>query len=124
MVASGARNEMLQNKGYYNNLLRNYPKEMPSIYEKAIDDDIPRTFHNSSDEILYSKKLKHILIAYSRRNISIGYCQGFNFIAGFILKTVHNEEEAFWLFVQIIESILPLNYFSNAFGVLVDSVLM
>ena len=71
MVSSGARNEMLQNKGYYNNLLRNYPKEMPSIYEKAIDDDIPRTFHNSSDEILYSKKLKHILIAYSRRNISI-----------------------------------------------------
>lgn len=124
MVSSGARNEMLQNKGYYNNLLRNYPKEMPSIYEKAIDDDIPRTFHNLSDEILYSKKLKHILIAYSRRNISIGYCQGFNFIAGFILKTVHNEEEAFWLFVQIIESILPLNYFSNAFGVLVDSALI
>ena len=124
MVSSGAKNEMAQNKGYYHNLLKNCPKSMPSLYEKIIEEDISRTFRNSSDEIMYGKKLKNILIAYSRRNITIGYCQGFNFIVGFILKNVKNEEEAFWLFVQIVESLLPLNYFSNAFGVLVDSALI
>jgi hypothetical protein len=32
-----------------------------------------------------------LLLAYSRRNISIGYCQGFNFIAGRLLKTFESE---------------------------------
>jgi len=37
------------------------------------------------------RKLKNILLAYSRRNISIGYCQGFNFIVGRLLKIYTNE---------------------------------
>jgi hypothetical protein len=65
-------------------------------------------------------KLKNILIAYSRRNNSIGYVQGMNFIVGNLLKVVKNEEECFWLFVQIIEQILPLNYFSELAGLMVD----
>jgi hypothetical protein len=36
-------------------------------------------------------KLKNILLAYSRRNSTIGYCQGFNFIAGKILKNCEDE---------------------------------
>ena len=36
-------------------------------------------------------KLKNILLAYSRRNISVGYSQGFNFIVGKILKIIDNE---------------------------------
>jgi hypothetical protein len=35
--------------------------------------------------------LKNILIAFSRRNSSIGYIQGFNFIVGRILEIVENE---------------------------------
>jgi len=42
-------------------------------------------------------KLKNVLLAYSRRNITIGYCQGFNFIVGKLLK-IYTEE--------VIESIL------------------
>jgi hypothetical protein len=40
-------------------------------------------------------KLKNILLAYSRRNISIGYCQGFNFIVGRLLKVYDSEVKYF-----------------------------
>jgi len=66
------------------------------------------------------RKLKNILLAFSRRNVSIGYVQGFNFIAGRILKIIPNEESAFWIFTQIIEYILPINYFSEMSGLMVD----
>lgn len=65
-------------------------------------------------------KLKRILIAYSRRNISIGYCQGFNFIAGRILKTIDNEEHSFWVFTEVMEEILPINYYSELVGIMTD----
>jgi hypothetical protein len=66
------------------------------------------------------KKLRNILLAYSKRNLSIGYVQGFNFIVGRIIKFISNEEEAFWLFCQIIENILPLNFYSEMAGLMVD----
>jgi hypothetical protein len=61
-----------------------------------------------------------VLQAYSRRNLSIGYVQGFNFIVGRLLKITHNEEDVFWLFAQIIENILPINYYSEMAGLMVD----
>lgn len=42
-----------------------------------------------------------------------------NFIAGNILKHL-NEQESFWLFVTICENILPLDYYSDLLGVLID----
>jgi hypothetical protein len=35
--------------------------------------------------------IKRILLAFSRRNTSIGYCQGFNYIVGKIYKICQNE---------------------------------
>lgn len=64
--------------------------------------------------------MKNILTAFSRRNVTISYVQGMNFIVGTLLKIVSNEEECFWLFVQIIENILPLNYFNELAGLMVD----
>jgi hypothetical protein len=64
--------------------------------------------------------LKNVLLAYSRRNISIGYCQGFNFIVGRLLKVFNNEEETFWVFTQILEDILPVNYFAELAGMIID----
>ena len=49
----------------------------------------------------------------------MGYCQGVNFIAARLL-TCMKEEEAFWVLNQIIEKYLPLDYYSNMVGVLVD----
>ena len=115
---------MKEHPNYYSNLLTNYPKEMSENHYQIILKDLPRTFRNKEEEKKYLKRLENILIAYSRRNPFIGYCQGFNFIVAFILKIIEKEEESFWLFVQIIESILPLNYYSNVLGVLVYSTLI
>ena len=68
--------------------------------------------------------MKNILLAYSRRNLSIGYCQGFNFIVGRLLKVFDDEEEAFWVFVQIIENYLPINYYSEMAGIIVDQYIL
>lgn len=59
-------------------------------------------------------------MAYSRRNISIGYVQGFNFIVGRLLKVNQNEEEVFWIFTQILETVLPLNFYSEMAGLMID----
>ncbi len=96
--------------------------------------DVRRTFPDDpmfrKEDVLH--KLKNVLLAYSRRNITIGYCQGFNFIVGRLLKiyteevieSFLNQEEAFWVFVQIVENYLPLNYYSNMCGVMVDSAII
>lgn len=93
LLASGAKREIINYRNYYTNLTTGYPKGVPSPYEEQINLDIKRTFPDDSyfanDEVL--DKLKNILLAYSRRNISIGYCQGFNFIVGRILKIINDE---------------------------------
>lgn len=84
---------MLYNKNYYYNLIYNYPKNIPSKFENQIELDLGRTypydpFFKESKNI---EMLKNILIAFTRRESSIGYCQGFNFIVGKILKICQNE---------------------------------
>jgi hypothetical protein len=39
--------------------------------------------------------LKNVLSTYVKRNPTVGYCQGMNFIVGRMLQYM-NEEEAFW----------------------------
>ena len=66
------------------------------------------------------KKLRNILTAYTKRNPTVGYCQGMNFVAGRLLQVIEDEEEAFWVLASLIETILPLDYYSIISGVLVD----
>ena len=84
---------MLNFPGYYNNILNNYPDYIPSLFEQTIDKDLIRTF---PEERFFKQKenlnkLRNILVAFSRRNSSIGYNQGFNLIAGRILEVVEDE---------------------------------
>ena len=69
------------------------PKNIPCPYETLIDLDIKRTF--PSDPFFKIKdnldKVKRILLAYTKRSITIGYCQGFNYIVGKILKITNDE---------------------------------
>jgi hypothetical protein len=65
-------------------------------------------------------KMRRILVAYWKRNSSVGYCQGMNCLIGMILKVVKDEEDAFWLFASLIETVLPLDYYSLMLQVLVD----
>jgi hypothetical protein len=117
IIISGARRSMLNNKNYYKNLLSSIPKNF--LYEESINLDLHRTF----PELDYFKKpenikkLKNILMAFSLRNNTIGYCQGFNFIVAKLLIVINNEEEAFWVFTNIIENYLPGDFYINFFGV-------
>ena len=84
---------MLYNKNYYYNLIYNYPKNIPSKFEHQIQLDLGRTYPNDPffKEPKNIEMLKNVLIAFTRRESSIGYCQGFNFIVGKILKICQNE---------------------------------
>lgn len=63
--------------------------------------------------------LKNILTAYVRRNPTLGYCQGLNYVAAHLLRYM-DEEEAFWTFAAIIERVLPLDHYLCMVGTLVD----
>ena len=67
-------------------------KEVPSLYEKQLDKDIRRTINEKlkSNEDL-KIKMKNVLMCYSIRNSSIGYCQGFNFLVLRLLEVLKGE---------------------------------
>ncbi|KAI5301054.1 hypothetical protein KEM56_002016 [Ascosphaera pollenicola] len=80
-----------------------------------IETDIHRTL---TDNVFFRKgpgvqKLHEVLLAYSRRNPKIGYCQGMNLIAGSLLLTMPTAEDAFWVLVSLIENILPPHYYDQ-----------
>ena len=117
---SGARREKGLHKEYYYKIIYQYPEYIPSKCEAIINADLKRTFPNEEyfKKPENKKKLKNVLIAYSRRNSKIGYCQGFNFIVARLLKLFDKEEDVFWIFVQIIENILPCEYYSELVGII------
>ena len=121
-ISSGAKKEMLEHPNYYNYLLKYYPKEIELQNEHQIEIDLKRTF--PEDDFFHNEetinKLRNILLTYSKRNLSIGYVQGFNFIVGRILKYISNEEKVFWLFTQIIEYILTIDFYSEMSGIMSD----
>ena len=93
LISSGAKKLMEFNKNYYSDLTINYPDSIVSQYENQINLDLDRTF--PQDPFFQDQKnitkLKNILLAFSRKESTIGYCQGFNFIVGKILKVCEDE---------------------------------
>ena len=66
-----------------------------------------RTFpeENLNKNEKFLEKLKNILICYSIRNTTVGYCQGMNFIGGRILLIMENEEQQSQLTQKEIETL-------------------
>ena len=122
LIASGAKREMENNKGYYQSLLREFPNGTQSPSEKIIELDIPRTFPSEPfyQDQKVRQKLINILKAFVRRNSTIGYSQGFNCIVARLLYVVNDEEEVFWIFTQIIEQYLPGDFYLLFLGVRKD----
>lgn len=54
-----------------------------------------------------------------KRNPTIGYCQGLNFIVAHLLRYLQ-EEEAFWVLCCLLETILPIDYYSSMIGIMID----
>ena len=120
-IISGAKKENLNNPNYYFSLVNSFNDYIKKFNESQIEKDINRTIIDDSiNSNIIKQKLKNILLSYSKRNHSIGYIQGFNFIVAKILKMLPDEEKAFWLFVQIIENILPIDFYSEMCGMMSD----
>ena len=111
--------------GYYKNLIE-YCKNMPCPMGHQIELDLKRTFPNEEicmkEEFL--QKMQNILLCYSVRNTTVGYCQGMNFLVARILLIMENEEETFWIFVQIMEQLLSLLNYQELSGIVVDTTLI
>ncbi|KAK4101103.1 TBC-domain-containing protein [Parathielavia hyrcaniae] len=111
---SGAK--ALRIPGYYDSLLsRPESTDDPQVVAQ-IKADITRTL---TDNIFFRKgpgvrRLDEILLAYSRRNPDVGYCQGMNLVAANLLLITPTAEDAFWILCSMVESILPPHYFDHS----------
>ena len=125
MIGSGAKREMDNNRNYYKILLEN-TKNIPSPSENQIELDLKRTFPNEEKCMNehFLQRMKNILLCYSTRNTTVGYCQGMNFLVARLLLIMDDEEKVFWLFVQIMEFLLPLDYYSELLGVMTDTAMI
>ena len=100
--------------GYYDDLVSSAADD--PIILAQIEMDIHRTL---TDNVFFRKgpgvaKLHEVLVAYSRRNPEVGYCQGMNLIAGSLLLIMPSAEDAFWVLTSIIENILPRHYYDHS----------
>ena len=125
MISSGAAREISNNSGYYKKLFQ-YSKIVPCPSEKQITLDLRRTFPEEKECMTekFLEKLKNVLVCYSIRNTSVGYCQGMNFIAGRLLLIMGDEEQTFWIFIQILEKILSIIYYSELVGIVIETTII
>uniref|UniRef100_A0A3B4GAZ1 Growth hormone-regulated TBC protein 1 n=1 Tax=Pundamilia nyererei TaxID=303518 RepID=A0A3B4GAZ1_9CICH len=87
--------------------------------------DMHRTF---PDNILFKSKaepgmqkaLFNVLLAYGHHNPTVGYCQGMNFIAGYLMIITKDEEKSFWLMDALVGRILPDYYTPAMLGLKTD----
>ena len=81
----------------------------------AILKDVPRTLTTKYD--FYTGKgfnrLKEVLVAFVGKYPNLGYTQGLNTIAGYLLLAIPSEEDAFWVLCNIVENFFPADYFSR-----------
>ena len=100
--------------GYYEDLVAS--KTDDPVIVSQIQMDIHRTL---TDNVFFRKgpgvtKLNEVLLAYSRRNPQVGYCQGMNLITASLLLVMPTAEDAFWLLTTIIENVLPQHYYDHS----------
>jgi hypothetical protein len=80
-------------------------KRQPNKWGTLIRTDIGRTFPNDPRfDTIAQEILFRILSAYANHNPEVGYCQGMNFIAGFMWLISNDEEETFWMFATLMDN--------------------
>lgn len=130
MHYSGASKKLQENPGRYSLFLQIVESdETSNEYADAINKDLHRTFPDNSNfacDVQHPdgsttvephsnekiQQLRRVLLAFSVHSPDIGYCQSLNFLAGFLLLIL-NEEETFWMLVTIVHDIFPQNMFDT-----------
>ncbi|PFH48478.1 hypothetical protein AMATHDRAFT_81780 [Amanita thiersii Skay4041] len=87
------------------------PGSVVAEIEKDVGRTMPLNVFFGGDGVGVGK-LRRVLTAYSRRNPSVGYCQGMNLVTSTLLLVFADEEDAFWTLAAIVERILPEDFFS------------
>jgi hypothetical protein len=116
---------MYNNNDYYQKLLK-YSQEVKCPSSIQIDLDLRRTFPNE-EQVMdenFQKSLRNVLVCYTTRNTSVGYCQGMNFVVSRLLLIMRDEEQTFWLFLQIMENIVSLIYYADLQGIIIETTLI
>ncbi|XP_034416713.1 growth hormone-regulated TBC protein 1-A-like isoform X3 [Cyclopterus lumpus] len=122
MAASGAQERLEGNRGYYQSLLA---MEHDTRLKETIHTDMHRTF---PDNVLFrgraepslQRALFNVLLAYGHHNTEVGYCQGMNFIAGYLVIITKDEEKSFWLMDALLGRMLPDFYHPAMMGLKTD----
>ncbi|CAN0383212.1 unnamed protein product [Lampetra fluviatilis] len=122
MATSGAQANMEANVGYYARLLAH---EKDPVLVDTIATDLNRTFPENvyfqdGAQPSLKESLGRVLASYGHHNDTVGYCQGMNFLAGYLLIVTRSEEKSFWLMDALIGRILPDYYTRDMLGVRVD----
>lgn len=98
---------MLTNANYYELVLEQISTYPPHFFS-SIEKDILRTF---SDNNQLQPSLRNVLCAYAIRNPRLLYCQGLNYLVAYFLMRDYTEQESFWLLAQLVEEVLPVDYY-------------
>jgi len=111
-AASGAGDRM--RPGLYQGLLR-----VENRWTRSIETDIARTFPDvKAFDMQMQQCLLRVLHAYANLNPEVGYCQGMNFVAGLLLMTSKEEEEAFWMLVCLMDEGRLSGFYEKKFPLL------
>lgn len=80
-------------------------RKEPTPALEIINRDLHRTFpdHVQFRHMAGKSSLLRVLKAYSYYNPAIGYCQGMGFVAALFLMYCVEEEDAFWMLVQMVD---------------------
>ena len=91
------------------------PQDPGFAAERQIDLDLARTFpgHRLLSSPDGAARLRQVLVAYARRDPSVGYVQGMGFVAALLLVFLEDPEESFWCLCSVIEWLLPEDYFNR-----------
>lgn len=113
-----------RSEDYYEELVREANVEGTEWY-KDIVQDIPRTFpdHPLLCDLRGRQMLERVLLAYSLHNPKIGYCQGMNFLVGFLLLYM-DERSAFWCLSRICNDRMAGYYMKGMIQAQVDQMIL
>ena len=82
-------------------------KQLKNENTEQIDKDLMRTGFSEADGMTpqRTEALRRLLVAYSARNPTVGYCQAMNSIGAMLLMNM-SETNAYWVMVAIVEQIM------------------